>query len=341
MSAGLPNDLLLVGDVRVMLDRLPKHSVDTVVTSPPYFWLRDYHVDGQIGQEEKVDLWVEELRLAFRGLARVLKPQGSVWINVADSYSRHERYGAPPKSLLLGPEKLALALSKDGWIVRNRIAWTKPNPMPNSVRDRLNATWEFVYFLTRSPQYYFNLDAIRAPHRSAGRPISAGPGLNAKYNGRPTWAGPLAGSQSGLRKLKQRGVPGNPAGKNPGDAWCIATAGFKGMHFATFPEKLVERPLLATCPERVCRACGLSWSFDIHRHREARPAWQAACSCKAGWQPGVVLDPFFGSGTVGVVAEKHHRRWCGIELSETFAKIARQRITAARGSPAADQADAA
>lgn len=341
MSAQIPDELLLVGDVRVMLDRLPEHSIDTVITSPPYFWLRDYHVDGQIGQEAKVELWVEELRLAFRGLARVLKPQGSVWINVADSFSRHQRYGAPPKSLLLGPEKLALALSRDGWIVRNRVAWTKPNPMPNSVADRLNTTWEFVYFLTRSPKYYFNLDAIRIPHSSAGRPINGGPSLSAKYSGRPTWAGPLAGSQSGLPRLKERGLPGHPLGKNPGDNWHIATAGFKGMHFATFPEKLVERPLLATCPERVCRACGLAWSFDIRRHQDARPAWQPGCSCGASWQPGVVLDPFFGSGTVGVVAEKHGRRWCGIELSSFYAKIAQQRIEHARGSPKSEQADAA
>jgi DNA modification methylase len=93
--------------------------------------------------EGHVDLWVDELLLVFRGLARVLKEQGSVWLNVADSYSRHPRFGAPAKSLLLAPERLALALAGDGWIVRNRVAWTKPNPMPNSVADRLNTTWEF------------------------------------------------------------------------------------------------------------------------------------------------------------------------------------------------------
>jgi DNA modification methylase len=143
MSAATLDKLLLVGDVRTQLQTLPDASVDTCITSPPYFWLRDYGASDQIGMEGHVDLWVDELLLVFRGLARVLKEQGSVWLNVADSYSRHPRFGAPAKSLLLAPERLALALAGDGWIVRNRVAWTKPNPMPNSVADRLNTTWEF------------------------------------------------------------------------------------------------------------------------------------------------------------------------------------------------------
>jgi DNA modification methylase len=320
----LSSPLLLVGDVRRQLKRLPPESVDTCITSPPYFWLRDYQVTGQIGMEDNVDLWVEELRVVFQGLARVLKPQGSVWLNVADSYSRHPRYGAPAKSLLLAPERLSLALQRDGWIVRNRVAWTKPNPMPNSVSDRLNATWEFVYFLTRSPRYYFNLDAIRIEHRTAGR-TSASPTFDDQPpSARPSWAGPLAGSQSGLRSLKRRGLPGHPLGKNPGDHWTIAPASFRGQHFATFPERLVERPMLATCPERVCRRCGSPWLEDNKRQ------WRAGCKCRAGWQAGIVLDPFFGAGTIGLVAEALCRRWCGIELNPAFADLALKRIQRAR-----------
>ena len=331
----MPDALLLVGDAQQQLKKLPAASVDTCITSPPYFWLRDYQVPGQIGMEEDVDLWVAELRLVFRGLSRVLKPHGSIWLNVADSYSRNRRYGAPAKSLLLGPERLALALQQDGWIVRNRVAWTKPNPMPNSVRDRLNATWEFVYFLTRSPRYYFNLDAIRIEHRSIGRPSSTPVGEDVTGAGRrPPWAGPLAGSQSGLKSLKRRGIPGHPLGKNPGDHWSFATASFRGQHFATFPERLVERPLLATCPERICRRCGRPWV------RESA-VWRPGCACRAGWQAGVVLDPFFGAGTVGVVAEAHGRRWCGIELSPEFARMALQRIELARAQRFTEQRDAA
>jgi site-specific DNA-methyltransferase (adenine-specific) len=330
MTASVPNRLLLVGDARTRLAELPKHSVDTCITSPPYFWLRDYLVTGQIGMEPQVGMWVDELRLVFQGLARVLKPQGSAWLVVADSYSRHSRYGAPAKSLLLAPERLATALSADGWIVRNRIAWTKPNPIPNSVRDRLNATWEFVYLLTRSPRYHFDLDAIRIPHRSRSTHPQGTLNNTQLPASRPAWAGPLAGSQSGLTRLKYLGRPGHPLGKNPGDHWNIATASFRGQHFATFPERLVERALLATCPERACTRCGLAWTRQQHAPGEDQNTWMPACSCRAGWHPGVVVDPFFGAGTVGLVAERLKRRWCGVELSPTFAEMAHERIAAAR-----------
>jgi site-specific DNA-methyltransferase (adenine-specific) len=322
--------LLLVGDVRTQLQTLPDASIDTCITSPPYFWLRDYGARAQIGMEDNVDLWVDELRLVFRGLARVLKKQGSVWLNLGDSYSRHSRFGAPAKSLLLAPERLILALARDGWIVRNRVAWTKPNPMPNSVADRLNTTWEFVYFLTRSPRYYFDLDAIRVPHRSAhhvnSRPNSDIAPDKQHPPSRASWAGPLAGSQGGLQLLKRSGRPGHRMGKNPGDHWSIATANFRGQHFATFPKALIERPLLATCPERVCQRCGRPWLTLYEAERDRSPRWHPSCTCTAGWRPGVVLDPFFGAGTVGVVAEANGRGWCGIELNPDFAELARQRM---------------
>ena len=162
----LPLGTVLIGDVRERLTGLPAASVDCVITSPPYFRLRDYGMSGQIGLEETVDGWVDELRLTFRGLARVLKPTGSVWLNLGDSYSRHPRSGAPAKSLLLGPERLALALLADGWTVRNKVVWAKTNTMPTSVRDRLSCQWEVLYLLTRSRHYFFDLDAIRVPHRS-------------------------------------------------------------------------------------------------------------------------------------------------------------------------------
>jgi site-specific DNA-methyltransferase (adenine-specific) len=328
----LHRNAVVVGDIHACLKRLPRASVDCVITSPPYYQLRDYGVLGQIGLEDHVDGWVDELRLAMRGLARVLKPTGSVWLNLGDSYSRHARYGAPTKSLLLGPERLVLALVGDGWTIRNKVVWAKPNPMPTSVRDRLNTTWEPVYLLTRSSDYFFDLDAIRVPHRSVrhGRPKSAqrpGP------VGRPSWAGPLAGSNSGLDRLKASGLVGHPLGANPGDVWSVATAGYRGQHFATFPTRLVERPLVASCPERVCRVCGAPWRRETVRALgrlatlgELRPS----CGCRAGWRPGLVLDPFFGAGTVGIVAEKHSRDWLGIELNPRFARLAEERIAHAR-----------
>jgi DNA modification methylase len=329
--------VVLVGDVRARLAELPAASVDCVITSPPYFQLRDYGARGQIGREADVDGWVDELRVVMRGITRVLKPTGSVWLNVGDSYSDHVRYGAPPKSLLLGPERLALGLMADGWTVRNRVAWTKPNTMPTSVGDRLATKWEFVYFLTRSRRYHFDLDAVRVPHRSESRTSKLARGTRPVVAGgtRKRWAGPLAGSNTGLARMKSRGLVGHPLGKNPGDVWSIATSNFRGQHFATFPAELVVRPLLATCPERVCRACGTPWNRPATRAR--RRSLLPSCRCRGGWQPGMVLDPFFGAGTVGLVAEQHERDWLGIELNPRFATLASRRIKAARPGTAADQ----
>lgn len=336
---GLPRNSVIVGDARRRLAEIPESSIDAVVTSPPYFQLRDYGSKNQMGLEPDVSAWVNELRLVMRGLARVLKPTGSVWLNLGDSFSRHQHFGAPPKSLLLGPERLALALIEDGWTIRNKVIWAKTRSMPTSVRDRLACTWEVIYFLTRSRCYYFDLDAIRVPHRSSLKhptkalepypPLSASP---------PNWARPLAGNNMGLAKLKAQGLTGNPLGKNPGDVWTMASANFRGEHFATFPAHLVEQPLLATCPEKVCVGCGSPWQRGAATSTIGRLAVQSeliqSCKCAKGWRPGVVLDPFFGAGTVGLVAEAHRRNWLGIELNPRFANLAMNRIAKARSQRA-------
>jgi site-specific DNA-methyltransferase (adenine-specific) len=334
---GLPRNTILVGDALDHLHRLPASSVDCVITSPPYFALRNYQVAGQIGLEASVHDWVAHLVAVVDEIARVLKPEGSLWLNLGDSYSRHDRFGAPPKSFLLAPERLLLALAERGWIVRNKVVWAKPNPMPASVTDRLTASWEPMYFLVRSRRYFFDLDAIRVPHRSRLRRSGRrrGPKPRRPNSGRPAaWAGPLAGDQSGLDRLKASGVPGHPLGKNPADVWMMAKSSFRGGHHATFPEALVERPLLATCPERVCAACGQAWRRQrlltslgsLAVRGELRPT----CGCRAGWQPGLALDPFLGSGTTAVVAERLGRNWLGVELSPDFAAVAEDRIATAR-----------
>ena len=161
---------VIVGDAATELARLPATSVDMVLTSPPYFRLRDYRVAGQLGLEPHVDQWVGHLRAVSAEIARVLLPTGSFWLNLADTYSTHMRQGAARKCLLLGPERLLLALARDGWLVRNKIVWAKTNAMPVSVRDRLSCTNESLYLLTRSPDYFFDLDAIRIPQTSTRRP---------------------------------------------------------------------------------------------------------------------------------------------------------------------------
>jgi site-specific DNA-methyltransferase (adenine-specific) len=331
----LPRNTILVGDVRERLAELPDASVDCVITSPPYFRLRDYQVENQMGMEPTVDGWVDELRLVLRGLKRVLKPTGSVWLSLGDSYSRHDRFGAPPKSLLLGPERLALKLIEDGWTMRNVVTWEKANTLPSSVRDRLSTKSEVIYFLTRSRRYHFELSNIRVPHRSQPRRRrSSTRSSDPKSNERPSWAGPLAGNNSGLAAMRAAGRVGHPLGANPGDVWKMAVSNYRGQHFATFPPALVVRPLLATCPERVCVNCGVPWtrrSRTVDGHLD-RGELVAGCPCQAEHRPGVVLDPFAGAGTVGLVAERHKRDWLGIELNPAFATQAMERIEAARNN---------
>lgn len=318
----IPRNRIIVGDALITLRTLPSESVDCVLTSPPYFLLRNYGVDGQLGSEQHVDTYVDRLVAVADEIARVLKATGTFWLNLGDSYSRHDRYGAAPKSLLLAPERVLLRLGQRGWTVRNKVVWAKPNAMPSSVGDRLSCTWEPIYLLVRSEQYFFDLNAIREPHRTTRKP--AGDTPNAKYGGkRPAWAGPLAGANDGLTRAQAEGRVGHAKGKNPGDVWTVATAGFRGAHFATFPTRLIERPILATVPERVCWLCGRPW----RRHDDHLVA---DCACGAGWRPGLVLDPFVGAGTVAIAAEAHGRDWLGIELNPEFARMAEGRIEQAR-----------
>jgi site-specific DNA-methyltransferase (adenine-specific) len=309
-----PRDTILQGDAAEQLANLPSGFVDCVLTSVPYYLQRSYEVDGQIGLEPSVDEWVQRLRAVFGEVARVLKPTGALWLNLADTYSRRHASGAHAKSLLLGPERLALALLESGWVIRNRCVWRKQAPMPSGVTDRLDTTYDTVYFMTRSPRYFFDLDAVREPMTNAG-----GPAL----------------------------------GRNPGDVWNLPKAKFGGGHFATFPERLVELPLLATCPAKVCQACGAPWKtrttkeyigrpVQFQRDRFVRrhpvryrvirrnPKLIPGCSCQAPTRPGLILDPFYGSGTVGAVAERHGRDWLGIELNPSYRDLAWQRI---RGLP--------
>jgi site-specific DNA-methyltransferase (adenine-specific) len=303
-----PRNTILIGDAVTRLRELPPSSVDTVVTSPPYFGLRDYGVTGQLGMEPTVHAWVADLRAVFREVARVLVPTGSLFLNLGDSFSSHPKYGAPNKSLILAPERLLLALSQDGWIVRNKLIWAKTNPLPSSVSDRFTLTYEWVYFLVRQPRYFFDLDAVREPHRTQAHNRRA-----TSRTGRPDWAGTLAGTLGGLRS----GTGRHPLGKNPGDCWQIATKGFKGAHFATFPPELVRRPILAGCPAVVCTACG-------EGQKVRTGALQ--CDCHTPARRGLVLDPFFGTGTVGAVAQECGRDWLGIELNPEYAAMARERL---------------
>lgn len=320
-----PRNAILTGDALQQLKRLPDASVDMIITSPPYFNLRDYGVAGQIGQEAHVNGWVEALRAIAAECRRVLAPHGSFWLNVGDAYSAHPRYGAPRKSLLLGPERLALALISDGWLLRNKVIWAKTNPLPSHVADRLTNAHEYLYLLTKRPSYFFDLDAIRVPLTSGPRRPSSGKTTPADALGR------LSGSRGGLVRMNQEGRSGHPLGKNPSDVWRIGSASYRGAHFATFPRELIRRPMQAGCPPTVCTRCLKPWRRSAApvtckgNKPQRRPFLD--CGCGAATRPGLVLDPFGGSGTVAEVARAEARDWLLIELNPEYVRLARQRLT--------------
>jgi site-specific DNA-methyltransferase (adenine-specific) len=207
--------------------------------------------------------------------------------------------------------------------------------MPSSVTDRLVTTHEVVYFFTRSRSYYFELDAIRQPlvsvrRQERGDLTRVYPPPEAGAHQRQGWK---LNDNRGLSRLKASGLAGHPLGKNPGDVWTLPTAGFRGGHFATFPLALAERPLLATCPPLVCLACGQAWRREL-RNRDGRLLalgdLKPMCRCDAGSLPGVVCDPFMGTGTTALAAEKHQRDWVGIELNPEYVALAEGRLAKAR-----------
>jgi len=332
MSIALvPRNEILVGDAHEELARLPDASVDMVLTSPPYFRLRDYQMEGQLGLEQAVNQWVDRLTSVSNQVHRVLTPSGSLWLNVADTYSTHSRQGAAKKSLLLGPERLAVALVNGGWLLRNKIVWAKTNPMPSSARDRLTCTWEALYVFVKQAGYFFDLGAVRVPHRST--PAAPRKGF-IRQRARESWRGPNGDDASGLTALKAAGRVGHPLGKNPGDVWQLASSTFRGAHHATFPVALAERAIRAGCPQARCVRCLQPWQQPLIHSLggvATRGVVAATCHCEADSEPGLVLDPFFGAGSTAIAADKLHRDWVGIELNPEFAGLAGRRIAAARG----------
>lgn len=320
-----PRNVVLEGDAIDILRTLASDSVDCVLTSPPYFRLRAYDAGpAELGREAHVGGWVEALSRVSREIHRVLTPTGSFWLNVSDSYSKHRKFGAPAKSLLLGPERVAAALQEQGWIVRNRVIWAKTTPLPSPIADRLTNGYEFVYHLVKQPRYHYDLDQIRLPLKSlqpkSRRGVTVTP---------IAVLGDLAGPRLGLAKLMAEGRTGHKLGRNPTDVWNLPPGRSVGGHFATFPEALARRPILASCPERVCTNCEQAWSRSKRPVEEVdgipQPRALDPCGCGAPTRPGLVLDPFTGSGTTLRVARHLGRDALGIELAPRYAELARAR----------------
>lgn len=262
---------ILTGDVRNRLADLPDDSVHMVMTSPPYFGLRDYGHDDQIGLEDELDAYIQELVGVFRDLRRVLRPDGSAWLNLGDSYAGSGRgqwddpsddvkesyvpdsgdlgrsdAGLCRKNKMLVPHRVAIALQSDGWVVRNDVTWVKPNPMPSSVKDRLNTTTEQVFHLTPEPDYWYDLDAIREPHTSREKYRTSGEKRDRSDEN----------DEKGTTNHQLGINDQHPAGKNPGDVFEVTTKPFPDAHFAVYPPELCEKPLKASCPPKVCVECG-------------------------------------------------------------------------------------
>ena len=233
---------VLFGDALEQLKKLESESVNTCVTSPPYYNLRDYGTPGQIGREETPEEYISKLTAVFREVHRVMRPDGTLWVNIGDSYaakSGPQSCGYKGKDLIGVPWMLAFALRRDGWYLRQDIIWQKPNAMPESVRDRCTKSHEYIFLLSKADRYYFNSEAIKEP-------------ADIKYAKR--YNSPFMCGKKEKELGKQRGA--NTAGmrkftgfRNKRDVWTISIGSFKGEHFAVFPEKLVEPCILAGCPE--------------------------------------------------------------------------------------------
>ncbi|MGV0793046.1 DNA-methyltransferase [Mycolicibacterium sp. XJ1819] len=294
------------GDAYQVACGLSDSSVDCIVTSPPYFGLRDYGTEGQYGLESSPAEYVERMRGLFAELRRVLADDGTLWLNLGDSYAgswgaqgkepqgfRRDlidrgayngsttrtgsiRPGMPAAKNLMGiPWRVAFALQDDGWILRNAIIWNKPNAMPESVTDRLSGRYEHVFLFSKQSRYRFDLDPIREPTITDHRSTPA-----ANCDG--------ALGRAGKTSILHRGwKPGDsPSGRNPGDVWTMTTKPFPGAHFACFPPELPQRCILA--------------------------------GCKPG---GTVLDPFSGSGTTGLAAQRTGRKYIGIDLNAEYLEL--------------------
>lgn len=430
----ITNRTILQGDVLDKLKEISDESIDCIISSPPYWGLRDYGVDGQLGLEPDFRDYLKIMSNIMDELKRVLKKTGSCWINLGDTYA-----GGPvgsfngggkefegrdmsgvessgkldktkltifPKSRFGIPERFYIQCIDDGWIARNHIPWYKSNSMPSSVKDRFTNKWESIFFFVKEQKYYFNLDAVREKTTTEskpfnvrvrdtkrglvqekltggmtededqnyndkgelkqdntkgadGKPIPTYKGFNERWNNKSQ-------DQFTKRKLEMRAVGGDhdscmndTRGKNPGDVFFINPKPFAEAHFATFPVDLPLKILKCACPSQVCKKCskprnpiskatpeyqkaldnikGLesgNLTTGYQNYKNETPALTASyqiigwtdCGCNAGFESGIVLDPFFGAGTVGVVAEMLGLQWCGIELNEEYIKIARNRL---------------
>jgi DNA modification methylase len=403
MTGTTPIDTIIQGDALTRLKELPSESVDCCITSPPYFGLRSYLPDGhqdkhmEIGLDATPEAYVSKLVEVFREVRRVLKKEGTLWLNLGDSYASSGKNSPPsdkstlnggkgvgpnekvmnglgraptpdnckPKDLIGIPWMVAFALRADGWWLRSDIIWAnlsmvrpfqspKPNCMPESCKDRPTKSHEYIFLLSKSERYFYDNEAIkeesitkdpRKPYTSQGAK---------ELDGREVW-------HSGEKRES-----GDFTKRNKRTVWTVATHPLKEAHFATFPPALIEPCILAGTSERgVCPECGKAWvrqvgkqtiylsnaakagttalagkghtSSQVRENHDIRLGpctqtetigWLPSCQCSCDPVPAVVLDPFFGAGTTGLVAKKLGRCFIGIELNPEYIGMAQKRVAA-------------
>jgi len=298
------------GDSLTVLKTFEANSIDLIITSPPFYKLRDYKVKGQIGQEETPQEYITNLMAIMDECKRVLKKTGSLWVNLGDSYNKN-------KSLMGIPEKFVEAMELCEWTRRNTIIWHKPNVMPSSVKDRFTVDFEYFYFYTKSPRKYYFKTQYRPLAQSTLKEFEkyyTGQGIK-DYEGNGV-QNPSDVKRRIIKKFAPIGgikqldngnktysgnefVPNTEEGSIKRCVWTITTKGFKDLHFAVFPQSLIETPIKACCPAKT----------------------------------GIVLDPFFGAGTVGVVAKKLGVNYIGIELNKEYVTMAQNRINSIASPP--------
>ena len=300
----LPLNQILQGDALEKLKELPDESIDCVVTSPPYFRLRDFENEKQIGREETVEEYVQKLVDVFLQIGRILKNTGTIWLNLGDSYSQGGNGGGgkqdsnrgslrikgrankspkgfKPKEILGIPWRVAFALQLEGFYLRQDLIWVKPNCMPESVTDRFTKSHEYIFLLTKSPDYYFQQQLEKYT-----QPMNRWGGDKLKAKGESKWD-----KGTGQTTYRERNMRPNSEGRNVRSVWVINTKPLQESNFATFPEQLATRCINAGCPLN-----------------------------------GIVFDPFCGSGTTLLVAQKLKRNFIGIELSAEYIEIAKKRL---------------
>jgi len=303
---------IIRGDSLKILKTISDESIDCVITSPPYWALRDYGVSGQIGLELTIEEYLDKLLTVFDEVRRVLKPSGTCWVNFGDTYANQTKGGhrnkpqgnlydsltkravipkletetrIPSKSLCLIPSRFAVRMIERGWILRNEIIWHKPNAMPQSVMDRFPVDFEKVFFFVKEKKYYFRqqFEPLKNPQELKRR-------FSSPFDHHKYWKF-VRKSKVDLETIKRKQEKILKKGRSKRCVWSIGTGVSSGSHFAVYPERLVETPILAGCPEN-----------------------------------GIVLDPFIGSGTTAVVAKKFNRNVIRIELNPEYVKLAKTRI---------------